>query len=220
MNPAQQAAVADVVLPVPQWAEEEGTMTSLEGRVLRRRRTTPIPASPSSPVPIRAHVPGSGIREYRAMTVDGAPPAASFGIPQFFFNFNFVYAAEHYITSGLVAMVFAMLLLPNSALAWLFLDPAINRWAQQDNQWAPQSVRTSLAATREVVLTIHWRGGQHSQLRVRKPKTGEHGCQTPEAALAVMARMATRFSDADIAATFGGCTGSRPALRCGRSRTC
>jgi MFS family permease len=38
------------------------------------------------------------------------------------------------------------------ALAWLFLDPAINRWAQQDNQWAPQSVRTSLAAAREVVV--------------------------------------------------------------------
>src|SRR5689334_25010172 len=28
---------------------------------------------------------------------------------------------------------------------------------------------------REVVLTIHWRGGQHSELRVRKPRTGEHG---------------------------------------------
>jgi excisionase family DNA binding protein len=56
-------------------------------------------------------------------------------------------------------------------------------------------------ATREVVLTIHWRGGQHSSLRVRKPKTGEHGCRSPEEALAVMARMATRFSDADIAAT-------------------
>jgi excisionase family DNA binding protein len=52
-------------------------------------------------------------------------------------------------------------------------------------------------ATREVVLTIHWRGGQHSRLRVRKPKTGEHGCRTPDAALAVMARMATRFPDAD-----------------------
>ena len=25
-------------------------------------------------------------------------------------------------------------------------------------------------AVREVILTIHWRGGQHSQLRVRKPK--------------------------------------------------
>jgi excisionase family DNA binding protein len=56
-------------------------------------------------------------------------------------------------------------------------------------------------AVREVVLTIHWRGGQHSQLRVRKPKTGEHGCRTPEEALAVMRSMATRWSDADIAAS-------------------
>ena len=29
--------------------------------------------------------------------------------------------------------------------------------------------------TREVILTIHWRGGQHSDLRVRRPRTGEHG---------------------------------------------
>ena len=56
-------------------------------------------------------------------------------------------------------------------------------------------------AVREVVLTIHWRGGQHSQLRVRKPKAGEHGCRTPEEALAVMRSMATRWSDADIAAS-------------------
>lgn len=56
-------------------------------------------------------------------------------------------------------------------------------------------------ATREVVLTIHWRGGQHSQLRVRKPKSGEHGCRTPEEALAVMRSMASRWSDADIAAS-------------------
>ena len=56
-------------------------------------------------------------------------------------------------------------------------------------------------ATREVVLTIHWRGGQHSQLRVRKPKSGEHGCRTPEQALAVMRTMATRWSDVDIAAS-------------------
>jgi excisionase family DNA binding protein len=56
-------------------------------------------------------------------------------------------------------------------------------------------------ATREVVLTIHWRGGQHSQLRVRKPKSGEHGCRTPDEALAVMRIMATRWSDEDIAAS-------------------
>lgn len=47
--------------------------------------------------------------------------AILFGIPQFFLNFNFVYAAEHHITSGLVAVVFAMLMVPNSLLAWLFL---------------------------------------------------------------------------------------------------
>ena len=56
-------------------------------------------------------------------------------------------------------------------------------------------------AAREVVLTIHWRGGQHSQLRVRKPKSGEHGCRTPEDALAVMRSMASRWSDEDIAAS-------------------
>jgi excisionase family DNA binding protein len=56
-------------------------------------------------------------------------------------------------------------------------------------------------ATREVVLTIHWRGGQHSQLRVRKPKSGEHGCRTPDEALAVMRTMASRWSDEDIAAS-------------------
>lgn len=54
---------------------------------------------------------------------------------------------------------------------------------------------------REVVLVIHWRGGQHSELRVRKPRTGEHGCATTEDALAVMRRMAGRWSDEHIAAS-------------------
>jgi assimilatory nitrate reductase catalytic subunit len=35
---SETAALADVVLPVTQWAEEEGTMTNLEGRILLRRR--------------------------------------------------------------------------------------------------------------------------------------------------------------------------------------
>jgi hypothetical protein len=38
-------------------------------------------------------------------------------------------------------------------------------------------------AAREIVLVIHWKGGQHSELRVRKPRSGEHGCSTPEQAL-------------------------------------
>jgi hypothetical protein len=53
----------------------------------------------------------------------------------------------------------------------------------------------------EIILVIHWKGGQHSQLRVKKPKSGEHGCKTPEQALAVIGTMAGRWSDQDIAAS-------------------
>ena len=43
------------------------------------------------------------------------------GLLQFSMNFNFVYAAEHHITSGLVAVMFALLIVPNALLAkyWL-----------------------------------------------------------------------------------------------------
>jgi assimilatory nitrate reductase catalytic subunit len=41
---SETAALADVVLPIAQWAEDEGTMTNLEGRVLWRRRAKEPPA--------------------------------------------------------------------------------------------------------------------------------------------------------------------------------
>lgn len=41
---SETAAVADVVFPSAQWIEEEGTMTNLEGRVIRRRRAAAPPA--------------------------------------------------------------------------------------------------------------------------------------------------------------------------------
>lgn len=43
------------------------------------------------------------------------------GVMQFALNFNFVYGAEHHITSGLVAVMFALLIVPNALLAkyWL-----------------------------------------------------------------------------------------------------
>jgi len=40
---SETAALADVVLPTAQWAEEEGTMTNLEGRVIRRRQALDPP---------------------------------------------------------------------------------------------------------------------------------------------------------------------------------
>jgi assimilatory nitrate reductase catalytic subunit len=41
--PSETARLADVVLPTTQFAEEEGTLTNLEGRVLRRRRAADPP---------------------------------------------------------------------------------------------------------------------------------------------------------------------------------
>jgi len=67
---------------------------------------------------------------------------------------------------------------------------------------------------REVVLVIHWRGGQHSELRVHKPRSGEHGCATTEDALAVMRSMAGRWSDEHIAASL-----NRMGLPTGQGKT-
>ena len=68
--------------------------------------------------------------------------------------------------------------------------------------------------SREVVLTIHWRGGQHSQLRVRKPRSGQHGSRTSDEALAVMRNMAGRWSDDHIAASL-----NRMGMRTGQDKT-
>jgi len=57
----------------------------------------------------------------------GLLAALVLGVTQFSVNFNSVYAAERFITSGVVATVFAILLIPNSLLAWAFLDQKPNR---------------------------------------------------------------------------------------------
>jgi len=52
--PSETTELADVVLPVTQWAEEEGTMTSLEGRVLRRRKAIDAPVEVRSELDVLA----------------------------------------------------------------------------------------------------------------------------------------------------------------------
>ena len=47
--------------------------------------------------------------------------AAVVGVFQFSANFQFVYRAEQYLTSGIVAVLFALLLVPNALLARIFL---------------------------------------------------------------------------------------------------
>jgi drug/metabolite transporter (DMT)-like permease len=49
------------------------------------------------------------------------PGIAFLGLTQFCINFNAVYIAELYITSGVVATMFALLLIPSSLLGWAML---------------------------------------------------------------------------------------------------
>jgi len=62
----------------------------------------------------------------------------------------------------------------------------------------------------EVVLLIHWAGGRHSELRVSKRGTGQHGQATGVEAIEVIRQMSGRFGDGEIAATL-----NRLSLRTG-----
>ena len=68
------------------------------------------------------------------------------GVFQFFINFNAVYLAERHITSGLVATVFALLVIPNTLLGWAFLG----------QRPSPRFVLGSLAAVAGIsLLFVH-----------------------------------------------------------------
>lgn len=65
---------------------------------------------------------------------------------------------------------------------------------------------------RTIVLVIHWVGGRHSELRVKKNEPGQHRRRTSLEAIDVIRRMAGQFPDEQIAATLnrlGLQTGSR-----------
>jgi excisionase family DNA binding protein len=66
----------------------------------------------------------------------------------------------------------------------------------------------------DVVLTIHWKGGQHSRVSTHKPTTGEHTRRAPEEALSVIRTMAGRWPEDQIAATL-----NRMGLRTGQGNT-
>jgi len=55
--------------------------------------------------------------------------------------------------------------------------------------------------SKEIVLLIHWAGGRHSELRVKRSETGKHGNCTSLDAIEVIRRMAGQFPDQEIAST-------------------
>lgn len=53
----------------------------------------------------------------------------------------------------------------------------------------------------EIVLLIHWAGGRHSELRIKKNASGRHSHCTAEEAVKVVGQMGGKYSDDRIAAT-------------------
>lgn len=69
---SETAAMADVVLPVTQWAEETGTMTNLEGRVILRQQAIAPPAGVRSDLEV---LNGLAVRlqRHRSFPTDAFP---------------------------------------------------------------------------------------------------------------------------------------------------
>ena len=57
----------------------------------------------------------------------GSMLAVVVGFFQFFANFQLVYQSERYLTSGLVAVMFALLIVPNALFARLFIGAQVSR---------------------------------------------------------------------------------------------
>jgi len=69
-------------------------------------------------------------------------------------------------------------------------------------------------AATEIVLLIHWTGGRHSELRMKKNPTGMHSRCTDLETIEVLRRMSGGFPDDQIAATL-----NRLGLRTGTGNT-
>lgn len=65
-------------------------------------------------------------KESFALDRQGWMLAVMIGLTQFVINYNFVYGAEHYITSGLVAVVFALLIIPNALFSKLVVKTRLS----------------------------------------------------------------------------------------------
>ena len=66
------------------------------------------------------------LRRPLKLPLAGHAVAGIAAVLQFLLNFNLVYQSERYVTSGLVALVFAMIIVPNTGFARLFLGQRIS----------------------------------------------------------------------------------------------
>ncbi len=66
-------------------------------------------------------------REKLLIAPEGMRLAVVIGILQFSTNFQLVYASENYVTSGLVAVIFALAMVPNAVLGRIFVGAPLSR---------------------------------------------------------------------------------------------
>lgn len=100
--------------------------------------------------------------------------------------------------------------------------PAVWNSPRSDNRLKQRIVRILMEEiiadvdekSNEVVLLIHWAGGRHSELRVKKKRSGEHGRCTSIDTIEVLRQMAGKYTDEQIASTL-----NRLRLRTGTGNT-
>lgn len=92
------------------------------------------PVPPSWSVTYRFAVAAVGMfvlaavsRRGLGMSRQGHMLAMAIGLAQFCLNFNLVYRAEQHLTSGIVAVLYGLLMLPNAIFGRIFLGQAITR---------------------------------------------------------------------------------------------
>ncbi|HET7709494.1 MAG TPA: DMT family transporter [Sphingomicrobium sp.] len=121
MTAEQRAALTTVVIPFVIFTGIWGSTW-----IVIRDQLGPVPPQWSvayrffiaaAAMALAAKIKGHSLRMGR----DAVVPILAIGVTQFCINFNSVYLAERHITSGIVATVFALLLIPNSLLGWAFL---------------------------------------------------------------------------------------------------
>lgn len=116
-----------------------------------RDQVSVVPASWSACYRFVAAAAGMGVlalvrRERWTLGWKGIGFAATIGLFQFCLNFNFVYRAEQHITSGVVAVVFALLLVPNALLARIFLGQRLG---------VPLLIGSAIAMSGIALLFLH-----------------------------------------------------------------
>jgi drug/metabolite transporter (DMT)-like permease len=126
-DPAPQSTRARVLIPF-------GIVTLIWGSTWLVIRDQLGVVPPSWSVSYRFLVAGIALLAWSALRREpgridarGYRFAALLGLAQFVLNFNLVYRAEQYITSGLVAVVFALLLIPNALFGRIFLGQRLGR---------------------------------------------------------------------------------------------